>query len=176
MARKFKSKLSEYNYYRKMINKNLDKLEKVSPDSVALERWRGYFQEVTTENPNAKALSSLTKQARDLYKSGQTSVKAVRRTEALAIQTLHEEGYDYINRRNFNSFMRFLDDARAKGLGALYSSTQLIEAIQEAKQKKLSKAQIKKNIEHWAKNIDRDKEGKIVEVVTPKKLKVRRYK
>ena len=43
MARKFKSKLSEYNYYRKMINKNLDKLEKVSPDSVALERWRGYF-------------------------------------------------------------------------------------------------------------------------------------
>ena len=72
--------------------------------------------------------------------------------------------------------MRFLDDARAKGLGALYSSTQLIEAIQEAKQKGLTKAQIKKNIERWAKNVDRDKEGKIVEVVTPKKLKVRRYK
>lgn len=176
MARKFKTKLSEYNYYRKMINKNLDKLEKVSPDSVALERWRGYFQEITTAKPNARALSKLTKQARDLYKSGQTSIKVVRRSEALAIQTLHEEGYNYINRRNFNSFMRFLDDARAKGLGALYSSTQLIEAIQEAKQKGLTKAQIKKNIERWAKNVDRDKEGKIVEVVTPKKLKVRKYK
>ena len=90
---------------------------------------------------------------------------------------LHEEGYDYINRRNFNSFMRFLDDARAKGLGALYSSTQLIEKIKEMKDRRLTKGEILANIDRWAKvHVKRDKEGKIIEQVKPKKLYVKRFR
>ena len=69
---------------------------------------------------------------------------------SLALDTLHREGYDYINRRNFNSFMRFLDDARAKGLGALYSSTQLIDKIHEMKRRGLTKKQILTNISRWS--------------------------
>ena len=77
---------------------------------------------------------------------------------SLALDTLHREGYDYINRRNFNSFMRFLDDARAKGLGALYSSTQLIDKIHEMKSRGLTKKQILKNIDRWSRTaIRRDR-------------------
>ena len=95
---------------------------------------------------------------------------------SLALDTLHREGYDYINRRNFNSFMRFLDDARAKGLGALYSSTQLIDKIKEMKDRRLTKTQILKNIDRWSKqNVKRDKEGKVIEQIKPKKLYIRKY-
>lgn len=95
---------------------------------------------------------------------------------SLALDTLHREGYDYINRRNFNSFMRFLDDARAKGLGALYSSTQLIDKIKEMKDRRLTKSQILKNIDRWSRqNVKRDKEGKVIEQIKPKKLYIRKY-
>ena len=96
----------------------------------------------------------------------------------LAIKTLKELGYDYIDRRNFGSFMNFLDDARARGLGAIYSSTQLIEAFKEAKDKGLNKAQILANIDYWAKKYIKYEDNKIIEpdqyvpikVITGKRL------
>lgn len=169
MARKFKSKLSEYNYYAKMINKNLSKLAKELPESRALERYKGEFE----LNPEPEALRSMLKKARQVYKSGATSIANERRTTALAIDTLKEQGIDFVNRRNFKSFFNFLDDARARGLGALYSSTQLIEAIKMAKDKGLSKADIKANIDLWAsKQLKYDNEGKLIEPLSYQPLKV----
>ena len=169
MARKFKSKLSEYNYYAKMINKNLSKLAKELPESRALERYKGEFE----LDPDPQALKSMLKKAKQVYKSGATSVTKERRTMALAIDTLKEQGIDFVNRRNFKSFFTFLDDARARGLGALYSSTQLIEAIKQAKDKGLSKADIKANIDYWAsKQLKYDNEGKLIEPLSFQPLKV----
>ena len=71
--------------------------------------------------------------------------------------------------------MRFLDDARSRGLGSLYSSTQLIDLIKEAKDKRLTNAQIRANIDKWARQtVKYDKEGKVIEVENPRKLYVRR--
>ena len=164
MARKFKSKVTEHNYYVKMINKNLSKLAKEMPESKALERYSGEFQPITTQNPNKRVLAKALKQVKAIYKSGVTSLSHQKRSMNLAIQTLKEQGIDYVDRRNFNSFFTFLDDARARGLGSIYSSTQLIEAFKAAKDKGLTKSQILANIEYWAqKYVKYDKEGKIIE-------------
>lgn len=168
--------MNEYNDYVRRINENMDQIEKDQPDSIALERYRGYFREIKDKNLDYRTMQRMRKQAREVYESGQTSLDAVERSKELALKTLHEEGYDYINRKNFNSFMRFLDDARAKGLGSLYSSTQLIEKIREAKEKGLTKAEIKANIERWSKQIPRDDDGKEIEQIRPKKLTLRRYR
>ena len=163
----------KYNEMVNIINKQIAKLEKADPESVTLERYRGYFQKVTTRNPNYSTIRKLYSSAKKLIKSGQLSLEAQERAKANALESLHREGYGYINKRNFNSFMRFLDDARAKGLGALYSSTQLIEAIQEAKSKGLTKKQILANIDRWSNQMQRDRQGRIIEQIEPKKLKVR---
>ena len=173
MPRKFKSKLTEYNYYAKMINKNLSKLAKEMPESRALERYRGEFEPITSDNPNKRMVSKLAKQARDVYKSGVTSLSSERRSVALAIDTLKKQGINYVNKRNFKSFFNFLDDARARGLGALYSSTQMIEAFKEAKKKKLTKTQILANIDYWAnKYIKYDEDGLIEEPDVVKPIRV----
>lgn len=173
MPRKFKSKVTEYNYYAKMINKNLSKLAKEMPESRALERYRGEFEPITSDNPNKRMVSKLVKQARAVYKSGVTSLSSERRSVALAIDTLKKSGINYVNKRNFKSFFNFLDDARARGLGALYSSTQMIEAFKEAKDKGLTKKQILANIDYWAnKNVKYDDQGMIVEPDEYKPLKV----
>ena len=166
----------QYNEYVEKINKNLEEIEREQPDSIALERYKGYFEKMDRSDLDYNTMRRMLKTAREVYERGQTSLDAIERSKELAIKTLHEEGYDYINRRNFNSFMRFLDDARAKGLGSLYSSTQLIEKIREAKQKGLTKAEIKANIERWSRQIPRDTDGKEIEQIKPKNLTIRRYR
>ena len=175
VTRRTKEKiLEEFNRNVLEINRNLQELEEKTPDSIALERYKGEFFEINDPNYNYNALRRMNKRAKQLLESGAVSVEGQERSMSLALDTLHREGYDYINRRNFNSFMRFLDDARAKGLGALYSSTQLIDRIHEMKRRGLSKKQILKNIDRWSRTaIRRDREGKVIEQVTPKKLYIR---
>lgn len=166
--------MEEFNRNVRAINRNLEELEEKVPDSIALERYKGEFFEIHDPNYNYNALRRMNKRARELLQSGATSVEGQERSMSLALDTLHREGYDYINRRNFNSFMRFLDDARAKGLGALYSSTQLIEKIKEMKDRRLTKKQILSNIDRWSRqNVRRDREGKVIEQIKPKKLYIR---
>ena len=178
VTRRTKEKiLEEFNRNVREINRNLEEIEKVSPDSVALDRHRGEFWEINDPNYNYNKLRELNKKAKALLSSGEVTVEGHERSVALALKKLHEKGYDYINRRNFDNFMRFLDDARAKGLGALYSSTQLIDKIKVMKDRSLTKGEILANINRWAKkNVKRDKEGKVIEQVKPKRLYVKRYK
>lgn len=173
MARKFKSKVTEYNYYAKMINKNLSRLAKEMPESKALERYRGEFEPITSDNPNKRMVSKLLKEAKNVYKSGATSLQSEKRSVALAIAKLKAEGIDYVNKKNFKSFFNFLDDARARGLGSQYSSTQLIDAVKKAKDKKLTKKEIMANIDYWAnKYIKFDEDGKQIEAETYTPIKV----
>ena len=173
MAKTIKDKVKEFNQMAKLINKNLSKLAKEMPESRALERYRGEFQPITSKNPNKQVVNKLYKSAKNVLKMGVTDIDSERRSVALAIDTLKRSGIDYVNKRNFKSFFNFLDDTRARGLGALYSSTQLIEAFKEAKDKGLSKKEIMANIDYWSnKNIKYDDEGMIIEPDEYKPLKV----
>lgn len=163
----------EYNKMVTEINNQLRRLEKADPESVSLERYRNYFQKVTTKNPNYRTIQKLYSSAKRLLRSNELSVEWQDRSKAAAIRTLQDEGMTYINRKNFSSYMRFLDDARARGLASMYSSTQIIEAVHEARQQGLTKDQIMANIDRWAKNIRYDREGKVIEQIEPKRLKVK---
>lgn len=167
MARKFKSRESEYKYYVKMINKGLERIRARFPDSRLLERYSGEF---TGDDYSKEKL----KKARDLYRSKAVTVDREQRSINAALHTIRDEmGIKEVNRRNLNSFFRFLDDARARGLGAQYSSEQLIEAIAKMKKQKMKKSDIEANIQYWAeKNIKYDREGKLIEPDEYRPLKV----
>jgi len=176
MARKDSSKLqAEYNMNVGKIQKALKALEKADPESVTLDRYKGFFRKSTSKQPNYNTIRAMNKKAKEVLNSGVLSLEGHERSIANAIETLHSEGYEFINRKNFNSFMRFLDDARARGLGSLYSSEQILEAINNAKNKGLSEGEIKKNIERWSKQMGTDTSGKVIEVSNPKPLTVKRY-
>lgn len=176
MARKNSEQIKvEYNQAVKEINKAIRKLSKHDPDSVTLDRYRGYFKPVTSKRPDYEEVRKMYKQAKELLESGSLSIEGHERSIANAIETLHRDGYEFINRRNFNSFMRFLDDARARGLGSLYSSEQILEAVHRAKQKGLTESEIRKNIDRWSDQISMDNEGRVIEVKKPKQLRVLKY-
>lgn len=169
-----KSLMAQYDEYLQKVNEDLERLEELDPDSVALDRWRGYFQPITTEEPNYRWLQKAVSQIRKVSESGMLSPEGQERSIAITIETLKRLGIEGVDRRNFKSIMHFLDDARARGLGSLYSSTQLIEAITFAKKKKLTKSEINANIKKWSKDLLKmDKEGRVVEIIKPPKLNVR---
>ena len=166
---------NKYNEMVKEINKQLKVLEEHDADSIAIERYRGYFKRVSTPNPNYNTIRKLYTQAKEVLESDRLSIESQERSIANSIDTLHRDGYNFINRKNFNSFMRFLDDARARGLGSLYSSEQLLDTINKAKKQGLSDEDIKKNIDRWSNEMSKDTDGKIVEVINPKELKIKKY-
>ena len=123
--------IREFNKMVKSIEADLRILESQDPDSVSLERWRGYFHEIDPSSKlDLRTFRKLYKSAKNVSESGQLSIEGIERSKASALETIRNElGLDYINKRNFNSFIHFLDDARARGLGSVYSSEQLLDAI-----------------------------------------------
>ena len=158
-----------------MINEQLKQLEKADPDAVSIGRYRNYFQHVSTDRPNYRTISKLHASAKKLLQSGELSLISNERAKASGIETFHRMGHTWVNKRNYNALIAFLDDARARGLGSLYSSDQLVTAYHEAKEKGLSKSDIQKNINKWSEQVKHDSDGKTIEVSNPKKLKVRKY-
>lgn len=68
------------------------------------------------------------------------------------LDTLHREGYDYIDEGNIEDFYKFMEDARARGLGAIYGSDRIAQLIQRGMKKGLTRNQIIANMESWAEN------------------------
>ena len=165
----------EYNAMVDMINEQLRKLEKADPDAVSIGRYRNYFQHVTTNRPNYRMISKMRASAKRLLESGELSLINSERAKATGIETFHRMGHTWVNKRNYNALVQFLDDARARGLGSLYSSDQLVTVYHQAKEKGLSKSDIQKNINKWSEQVKRDNDNKIIEVTNPKELKVRKY-
>lgn len=167
-----KNLLKTYNEYRRQINEKLAEIEHVSPDSMILERYRKDFEEITTDTPNYNTLQKVTAKARKLLESGRLSVEQLERNKAEAINTLQKEGYD-INNKNFNAFFRFVDDARARGLGAIYDSGDIIDAVWKMRGEKMKPWQVKENIARWADKVVRfDENGRVKPVENPPEFKM----
>ena len=175
MGRSSEKLRAEFNSRVKEIEKRLKALKKHDPSSVAFEKYNKYFKEATSKNASYRTLQKMNKKARQMLEGDMLTIEGQERAIAQAIDTLHEEGYTFVNRRNFNYFMRFLDDARARGIGSQYSSTQILDAVHEAKQKGMTDWEIEQNIARWERQLERDAEGKIIEQENPKPLRTRHY-
>lgn len=169
------AQIDRFNEYVDRFNDMVGEIEKAYPDSVVLERYKGKYDKI--DGPRSSHAVSITfHDLKDDVESGRLSLDSVERSQENALKTIREKyGFTSVNRQNLNQLFRFLDDARARHLHAVYSSEQLIDAITEAKRKGLTEAQLRKNMDRWAKKaIKYDKEGKIIEVENPPKLNVRR--
>lgn len=168
---------STFNKKVDEFNRRLKDIEKYDPDSVVLERYRGLFTRIDYPTKATNTIKKLEDRLTDLLQSDELSLDSYKRSKAQGIKTLQDEGLDFINERNFNSYMRFLNDAQARGLGNVIDSDRIVALIHEAKKLRLTEGQIRENIRRWAKKyVKYDKDGKQIEVVNPvfpKVVKVR---
>lgn len=177
MASKIRQK---YSKLASQIRRKARILEQRMPDAVSVQRYRGEFPKLRDlGNVSESALRRGIKEAERLLKSNELSLRANKRSQATAIQTLNERGYNYINQGNFGHFMNFLDDARARGLASIYGYQYLLDTFNRAKKRGLSDDEIRGNIQYWANQADRQKaiamkKGIPLEELEGKRLYIRR--
>ena len=177
MASKIRQK---YSKLASQIRRKAKILEQRMPEAVSVQRYRGEFPKLRDlGNVSESALRRGIKEAERLLKSNELSLRANKRSQATAIQTLNERGYNYINNQNFGYFMNFLDDARARGLASIYGYQYLLDTFNRAKKRGLSDDEIRGNIQYWANQADRQKaiamkKGIPLEELEGKRLYIRR--
>ena len=177
MASKIRQK---YSKLASQIRRKARILEQRMPEAVSVQRYRGEFPKLRDlGNVSESALRRGIKEAERLLKSNELSLRANKRSQATAIQTLNERGYNYINNQNFGYFMNFLDDARARGLASIYGYQYLLDTFNRAKKRGLSDDEIRGNIQYWANQADRQKaiamkKGIPLEELEGKRLYIRR--
>ena len=62
---------------------------------------------------------------------------------------LRDAGFEKVNEENVGATLDFLDDARARGLAAVYGSEGIIEAANRAARQGLSMEEWQKNVDYW---------------------------
>ena len=148
--RKKQTLQSQYSKASIKIRRQLKRLESRPGGRALVERYRGEFPTLKQlQGVSDRDLRQLTKKAESLLKTKTLTTRHDRQIRE-AVSTLQERGYDYITRENFNEFFSFLDDARARGLTAVYGYEAILDAVNRARKKKLTPQEIKANIEYWA--------------------------
>lgn len=170
----------QYSKLASQIRRRLKLLYQRMPEAISVQRYLGEFPKLRDlGNVSESALRRGIKEAERLLKSNELSLRANKRSQATAIQTLNERGYNYINQGNFGYFMNFLDDARARGLASIYGYQYLLDTFNRAKKRGLSDDEIRGNIQYWANQADRQKaiamkKGIPLEELEGKRLYIRR--
>lgn len=99
-----------------------------------------------TRQQIANELSSVQK----FLASGSSRVKEYGQVRQDIVRSFQENGYEFVNESNLDDLYQFLEDARARHLGSMYGSDQLIETWHRAKKRGMTKEQLLGNIEYWA--------------------------
>lgn len=103
--------------------------------------------------------SELTKLLSDLVRfttARRGSLTGLRKARDLSIATLHESGYNFINKSNFNEFGRFMEFARANLTAGAYDSDRVSDLFRNAQKWQIPVDELKKNFDYYNTAINPD--------------------
>lgn len=101
-------------------------------------------------NLNRQQLAQELSSTQKFLASGSSRVKEYGQVRQNIIDSFNENGYDFVNESNLDDLYQFLEDARARHLGSMYGSDQLIETWNRAQKRGMTPEQLLGNIEYWA--------------------------
>ncbi len=101
-------------------------------------------------NLNRQQIAQELASTQKFLASGSSRVREYGQVRQNIIDSFNENGYDFVNESNLDDLYQFLEDARARHLGSMYGSDQLIETWNRAQKRGMSPEQLLGNIEYWA--------------------------
>ena len=130
--------------------KRYRELQKQFPGSEVVQRRKGDFQPLRKMKGISKA--DLAKELSDVTwflssSSSRTAEYAEVRKNTVESFNLH---YPFVNEKNLDPLIQFLEDARQRHLATIYGSSQLVEVFKRAEKRGLTREQVLGNIEYWA--------------------------
>ena len=144
-----KQMISEYSRLRSIARKRLERFE--GTEWVDTQQYRanaGRYKPVK-EIKNKTELVALLSDVSRFVTARTGSVSGLQSQRRQSIQSLHEHGYTFVNRKNFKQFADFMEDWRTWDRNHLYDSARVAELYHEAKKKQISPDQLKRDFEFW---------------------------
>ena len=144
-----KQMISEYSRLRSIARKRLERFE--GTEWVDTQQYRanaGRYKPVK-EIKNKTELVALLSDVSRFVTARTGSVSGLQVQRRQSIQSLHEHGYTFVNRKNFKQFADFMEDWRTWDRNRLYDSARVAELYHEAKKKQIPPDQLKRDFEFW---------------------------
>lgn len=144
-----KQMISEYSRLRSIARKRLERF--VGTEWVDTQQYRmnaGRYKPVK-EIKNKTELVALLSDVSRFVTARTGSVSGLRAQRRQSIQSLHEHGYTFVNRKNFKQFADFMEDWRTWDRNRIYDSARVAELYHEAKKKQIPPDQLERDFEFW---------------------------
>lgn len=146
----------EYTRLRDIAQKRLKRIaaSEFSQSDVAKYNAGRYkpLREIESKSELTKLLSDLVR----FTTARRGSVAGLRSTRDKAIETLHEHGYDFVNKRNYQQFAEFMEWARASKNAGQYDSDRVAELFRDAQRWQISPEELQNNFDFYASAVSPD--------------------
>lgn len=139
---------AEYARLRKIANRRLEALERYYPKSEIAKRYRKGFQALPREEKSSRIYKKLYEVARYLNLK-QGSVSGARESRRQAIETLHEHGYTFVNRKNFDEFAEFMRAVKTHASYRSYDSEEVVELFAKARKSRMNPQKVAKAFDKY---------------------------
>ena len=146
---------AQYEKLRQIADEKLARFVGTEWENTAIyQQYANRFKPLD-EIESPRELAYLLVDANRYLETELNSVWKLQRNRAQTIRTLKERGYTFVNKSNFNDFLRFMEDFRQKHLNRIYDSERVAELFATAKQKNISTESLQENFEYWIENTEK---------------------
>ena len=92
-------------------------------------------------------LSSLLSRLNKFTQSKSSTIKGYNESRQQTIDSFHEQGYTFVNKKNLDDFLQFLDDYKESHDAELYGSDDAIKYFEQADRLGISSDDLKENMD-----------------------------
>lgn len=92
-------------------------------------------------------LSSLLSRLNKFTQSKSSTIKGYNESRQQTIDSFHEQGYTFVNKKNLDDFLQFLDDYKSSHDAELYGSDDAIKYFEQADRLGISSDDLKENMD-----------------------------
>jgi hypothetical protein len=142
----------EYSRLRSIARKRLQRFEGTEWEDSQIFQQNEHKFKPLKEISNERELRHLFSDVARFVTTETASVSGLEKQRRLALESLNEHGYDFVDHNNFKKFVNFMEFARAANINRMYDSDRLADFFQENERKFRSNTQMKIAFITWMKN------------------------
>lgn len=143
---------------------------RVVPYNMKLERYKK-LSEIPRGPEGQRALIYGLRELAAAVESPLSSITGLREARKQSLETLHEHGYKFVTKENYEQFGRFMELARIMGMNRLYDSKRVAEQYRGYKEEKLTETEMLDRFQAW---VDQQPAAKQVNQIPVSSTRVRR--
>lgn len=133
---------ADYSQMRKLANQRLKRFKGTQWEKSQIYKFNKNRFKRLDQIKSAEELATLVVEVRDFLNKPESTVSGqVSRTTQL-IKSLHESGFNFVNKSNVSDFLLFMDRMRALGLASSYDSDQTAEIWNELRKEGVKPAEL----------------------------------